>query len=87
MQSGGVSPVWVRYTMTDSKEGGCEGVRDLRATLATLIIGGSYRQLSEFGLRKSAGPRRREDELRGDEPRVVAADKHQASSKQRQAAV
>ena len=37
----------VRYTR---RQGGCEGVRDSRAT----PTGGSYRQLSEFGLRKSA---------------------------------
>jgi hypothetical protein len=48
---------------------------------------GSYRQLSEFGLRKSDCPRRHERELRGEETRVESANEGQASSKQTQATV
>jgi hypothetical protein len=49
--------------------------------------GGSYRQLSGFGLRKSDCPRRHEVELRGEETRVESANGGQASSKQMQATV
>jgi hypothetical protein len=62
-----------------------------------LIIGGSYRQLSEFGLRKSAARGAAMSWLKGDDvvrrttgggekPRVEVASIAQANSKQTQAA-